>query len=67
LIDPVSVSESGLVAQRALNLSLSIRKLARDLGITLPDQAQGVQRFYELYRQDYPNRLRSYGFSGQQG
>jgi dTDP-4-dehydrorhamnose reductase len=64
LISPVSVHESGLVAQRSPNLTLRTDNLARDLGVTLPGQAEGLRRFYELYQQDYPSRLRAFAGPG---
>ncbi|NPV86532.1 MAG: SDR family oxidoreductase [Anaerolineae bacterium] len=58
LIEPVSWREAGLKAARSPNLRLSVRKLMRDLEVSLPDQEDGMRRFYQLYCEDYPRRLR---------
>lgn len=58
LIVPVSWREAGLKAARSPNLRLSARKLERDLDIPLPDQEGGMRRFYQLYCEGYPRRLR---------
>lgn len=58
LIRPSSVAESGLKAARSPNLTLRSHKLARALGEPLPNLNQGLERFYELYRQGYPQYLK---------
>ena len=58
-IIPVSVAQAGLAARRSPLLTLRVDKLARDLGAPLPEQAQGLQAFYEQYQQGYPSILRS--------
>jgi len=60
LISPSSITDSHLKAQRAPNLTLRIDKLIHDLGITPPSQSQGIQRFSSLYKQDYPQKLKTY-------
>lgn len=64
LIRPVSMAglpsgEGGLVARRSLNLTLCTDKLAAALGLPLPAQSDGLQRFYELYQDGYPARIRN--------
>ena len=60
LISPVSVHNSGLVARRSPNLTLRTGKLTRLLGDVLPDQTECLQRFYQLYQQGYPARIKAY-------
>jgi dTDP-4-dehydrorhamnose reductase len=60
LILPSSIADSNLKAPRSPNLTLRIDKLIHDLGITPPSQAQGIQRFRNLYKQGYPQKLKTY-------
>ncbi|RME07352.1 MAG: SDR family oxidoreductase, partial [Anaerolineae bacterium] len=57
LITPTSVAAAGLEAQRAPNLTMSIEKLVRDLGEVPPSLSTGIERFYQLYQQGYPQFL----------
>jgi dTDP-4-dehydrorhamnose reductase len=59
LINPTSVSKSGLKASRSPNLTLTSIKLATALGETLPSLSTGLDKFYTLYQQGYPQLLRS--------
>ena len=59
LVRPTSVVQSGLQARRSPRLTLRCDKLARALGSSLPDQAEGLERFADLYRQGYPARIRA--------
>lgn len=59
LIEPVSVSEGGLVARRSPNLRLRTDKLRAVLGEPPPNQAAALERFYQLYLDGYPKRIRS--------
>jgi dTDP-4-dehydrorhamnose reductase len=59
LINPTYVKQSGLKAARSLNLSLRSEKLARDLGESLPRISTGLDKFYTLYQQGYPQLLHS--------
>lgn len=63
LITPVSWQEGGLLAKRSPDLRLDTGKLRLALGRPLPDQAAGLERFYTLYQQGYPERIRRY-FAG---
>ena len=65
LVEPVSVSQGKLTAPRSPNLTLCIDKLKRDLNQPIPDQNAGLQKFYELFKNGYPERLKS--FLPQQG
>lgn len=58
LIIPTSVYQSGLKAARSPNLSLRTDKLARALGASLPNLSTGLERFYTLYQQGYPQKIR---------
>jgi dTDP-4-dehydrorhamnose reductase len=60
LITPVSVGDGNLAAPRSPNLSLSCGKLEQALGHVMPGQAEGLQRFYALYQQGYPARIKSF-------
>ncbi len=59
LISPTSVKDSGLKAARSPNLSLRSDKLAAALGTSLPRISTGLDKFYTLYQQGYPQLLRS--------
>ncbi len=59
LINPVSVSESGLKAARSPNLSLSVEKLKNALGHDLPDFNEGLKKFYDQYRRGYPQYIKA--------
>jgi dTDP-4-dehydrorhamnose reductase len=58
LISPTSVSEGGLVAARSPRLTLSSGKLAQDLGEDIPRISTGLDGFYKLYQQGYPQFLK---------
>jgi dTDP-4-dehydrorhamnose reductase len=61
LIQPTPVAESGLRAARSPNLSLRTEKLTQALGFPPPDISAGLEHFYQLYQQGYPQEL--VGFS----
>ncbi|MBN2147137.1 MAG: SDR family oxidoreductase [Anaerolineales bacterium] len=58
LIIPTSVALAGLKAARSPNLTLRTDKLARALGQPIPNFSTGLDRFYTLYQQGYPQMLR---------
>jgi dTDP-4-dehydrorhamnose reductase len=60
LITPIKVAESGLAARRSPLLTMNTAKAARDLEEVLPDYASGMQRFYRLETERYPQRLRGF-------
>jgi dTDP-4-dehydrorhamnose reductase len=60
LISPESVDRSGLIARRANNLGLSVRRLVTALGEPVPDFSSGLDRFYKQFQQGYPQMIRSY-------
>ncbi len=57
LITPVSIFESDLKAARSPNLTLRSDKLAQALNRPPPDLSTGLDRFYTLYQQGYPQAL----------
>ncbi len=59
LITPISVTQAGLQAVRSPNLTLQVDKLINDLGVVPPALSPGIERFYTLYQQDYPQVVRS--------
>jgi dTDP-4-dehydrorhamnose reductase len=58
LIKPASVAQSNLLARRSPRLTLRSDRLTRDLGAQPPDLSTGLERFYALYQQGYPQALR---------
>ena len=60
LISPSSVRESGLAAQRSLNLSLSIHKISTAVPAEIPAFSTGLAEFYQQHAQGYPQLLRGY-------
>jgi dTDP-4-dehydrorhamnose reductase len=61
LITPMRVAEAGLRAARSPNLTLRTDKLVHDLGRPLPSVSTGLERFYTLYQQGYPQMIRGLG------
>lgn len=59
LISPMSVEQGGLTAARSPRLTLRVDRLAVALGEPPADITSGMCRFYDLYRQGYPPRLRA--------
>lgn len=59
LIEPSSVKEAGLLAQRSPNLTLRTDKLHTALGDSLPDVHSGIKQLHQLYKQGYPELIRS--------
>ena len=57
LIEPRSVLDSSLKAVRSPNLTLKVDKLIHDLGEMPPNISTGIDRFYKLYQQGYPQML----------
>jgi len=63
LIAPISVMDAGLAAARSPNLTLRVDKLIHDLGQSPPKISTGIDHFYTLYQQGYPQLLRQIGES----
>ena len=64
LITPSSVSEAGLKAARSPNLTLRSDKLAGALGRPAPDLSAGLESFYMLHQQGYPQKLQGMRAAG---
>lgn len=58
LITPTSVSTASLKAARSPRLTLSSAKLEAALGRATPDIASGLERYHQLYKQGYPDKIR---------
>lgn len=58
LIEPVSVADFGLKAPRSPLLTLRTEKLAAALGKPLPDVHNGLDSFYQLFQEGYPDYLK---------
>lgn len=58
LIAPISVQDFGLLAQRAPDLRMNTHKLSTALGHALPTLSPMLTRFYTLYQQGYPQKLK---------
>ncbi|MGD9093846.1 MAG: SDR family oxidoreductase [Anaerolineales bacterium] len=61
LITPTSVESGGLRAKRSPRLTLRVDKLTQALGEPPPDLSTGLDSFYTLYQQGYPQKLRQLG------
>ena len=61
LITPSSVEQAALKAARSPKLTLRTDKLTRDLGQFPPSLSTGIERFYTLYQQGYPQKLQALG------
>jgi dTDP-4-dehydrorhamnose reductase len=59
LIRPTSVTQGGLKAARSPNLTLDTHKLSTALGESPPRISPAIYRFYTLYQQGYPQRLKN--------
>jgi len=57
---PARVSEAGLKARRALDISLNTNKVFQAVGFEMPDVDAGLRRFRALYEAGYPQQLKSY-------
>jgi dTDP-4-dehydrorhamnose reductase len=59
LIAPSSVNDAGLKAARSPLLTLRTDKLTQALGAPPPPIVDGIERFYRLYQENYPEELKS--------
>jgi dTDP-4-dehydrorhamnose reductase len=59
LIAAKPVTESTLTAARSPNLTLRVDKLIHALGQNPPTVSTGIERFYSLYQQGYPQKLQN--------
>ena len=60
LIAPISVLQGGLKAARSPNLTLDTGKLRQALGHATPDQDAGLEKFHQVYRNGYVQKLMAY-------
>jgi len=58
LIKPILVSQSGLKAARSPLLTLNVAKLTNTLGHTIPGQAEGLEEFYQDWKNGWPVKMR---------
>ncbi len=63
LIRPAFLSKAGLEASRSPNLSLCVDKLIHSLTASTPKLSTDLDRFYKLYQQGYPRKIREMGIS----
>lgn len=61
LISPTSIFEAGLKAPRSLKLNLKVDKLIKNLGEVPPSVPEGLDKFFDLYQQGYPNLIKRMG------
>lgn len=61
LITPSSVEGAGLKAARSPKLTLRTDKLTQDLGEPPPGLSTGIEHFYTLYQQGYPQKIQKLG------
>ena len=59
LIAPAVLASAGLAAPRAARLTLSTKKISAALSRELPGVDEGLDRFHELHRAGYGERLRN--------
>jgi len=57
LVIPTSVNQSGLMAARSPNLTLSNARLTKAMGEPLPDVSEGLNEFYSQYLLGYPAKI----------
>ncbi len=60
LITPVRANDLNRGAARSLNLTLNPDKVQTALGHTLPGVDEGLERFYQRWREGYPQQLQTY-------
>ncbi len=59
LIQPIEYTPSDQNAARSPNLTMNTGKLVGALGEAPPTVISGIQRLYDLYKEDYPQKLRA--------
>jgi dTDP-4-dehydrorhamnose reductase len=64
MISPTGVEAAGLRAARSPNLTLRNDKLIGDLGEPVANWMEGLERFYGLYQEGYPQRVKDMGKVG---
>ena len=61
LVRESSIEGSGLQAIRPLRPCLDVSKFELHLRAKFPTVEEGIDHFYELYKQDYPKKLKLFG------
>jgi dTDP-4-dehydrorhamnose reductase len=59
LIKPILVNQSGLKAARSPLLTLNVTKLINTLGHALPGQTEGIEEFFQDWKNGWPLKMRS--------
>lgn len=59
LVTPISVTKSGLAAERSTRLTLNTVKLEKTLGYPPPDTDSAINEFYDQFRKGYPQKLKT--------
>jgi hypothetical protein len=60
IIEPASITQAGLTANRGKNLSLDSGKFSRALQLPMPSIAESIEDFYRDYASGLPGLLKSY-------
>jgi len=60
IITPISVTQSELIAERSLNLTLSTKKIVTDLGQDIPTVRQGIERYYQDLQNGYSQKVKNF-------
>ncbi len=60
LIRPISWRDGGLAAARSPNLRMDSTRLQKTLGELLPDQAQGIDRFFHSWQAGWREKTLSF-------
>jgi dTDP-4-dehydrorhamnose reductase len=67
LIRPLSLAEANLKVERGKDLSLLTDKFEASFSSAVPELSTGLDRFYELYQQGYPQKLQDLTQHASQG
>jgi dTDP-4-dehydrorhamnose reductase len=59
LITAASIQEAKLKAPRSPNLTLNVDKVTQELGFQLPSIDAGLEKFYQLYQENYPDKIKN--------
>jgi len=59
LVNPITLNESGLTVTRSPNMTLSVKKLQRDLGHIMPGQDECLDSFYQDYQAGLPGQIKA--------
>lgn len=59
LIQPVSLADSNLIAERSLNLTMNSDKLCKALGAPSPSLEIGLAHFHQQFIEGYPQKIQA--------